>query len=540
MSKPVNQTTPSQTATLTAVEYSSSILTLPDEVAIHIFNYVNNARDITACGLVCKQWRDLTQDGVLWKSLFRSLFPESKELETKDLDFQKVCQEAYRDQLVSQNIANGVYASGTMDPHDEVFQLKIVDGRLISNSTSFGIKIWDLKTHQCLSRYGRKTMIDEWSPDFNVDGKCFSVCYSNGTTIKITDIKTKQHLHPIKIEPYANPFVRNPNPITSLDFCDGLLLVQYWLGSLEIWDVKTGARLSSFELVDSGQRSKKNCAYLIIDSCAYLIIDSGQFYEKFACGSDGKIVIFQKERDKEDDCKPLRLTGHKDLVTSFASAGKMLFSGSFDKTIKIWDRETGQCLQTLTAHTGKVFDIAYDDGKLFSCGNQENVIRIWDFKASNHVIFAEIAGLFMKSDASAMDRFNRMPQREKDAIYGELHRIVSFKNDYFGCAEHAFHDQHGLRTTPQQKAQAIHNHLLRKIANLFEVNSTRAMEKFTQLPKEVRDKIYGELYEIIKHNPSFKSYDCCGEHAFHDQFRLSSTPQQKAEAIRKYLSRTSK
>ena len=46
------------------------------------------------------------------------------------------------------------------------------------------------------------------------------------------------------------------------------------------------------------------------------------------------------------------LKGHKDLVlcVSISSDSKLIISGSFDKTIKIWEIKSGKILKTLTGH----------------------------------------------------------------------------------------------------------------------------------------------------------------------------------------------
>ncbi len=46
------------------------------------------------------------------------------------------------------------------------------------------------------------------------------------------------------------------------------------------------------------------------------------------------------------------LRGHTDCIGRIAWSpdGRMLASPSDDKTIRLWDAETGQCLRTLTGH----------------------------------------------------------------------------------------------------------------------------------------------------------------------------------------------
>lgn len=64
------------------------------------------------------------------------------------------------------------------------------------------------------------------------------------------------------------------------------------------------------------------------------------------------------------------------LTLGLGSRGKIV-SGSRDKTIKIWDGDTGICLSTLHGHKGSVLCLAYDDEHLVSGSSDQNVI-VWD------------------------------------------------------------------------------------------------------------------------------------------------------------------
>ena len=54
-------------------------------------------------------------------------------------------------------------------------------------------------------------------------------------------------------------------------------------------------------------------------------------------------------------------------------------SASWDKTIKIWDSDTGICLNTLEGHSKEVRSIALTlDGRIIVSGFSDRSIKIWD------------------------------------------------------------------------------------------------------------------------------------------------------------------
>lgn len=81
--------------------------------------------------------------------------------------------------------------------------------------------------------------------------------------------------------------------------------------------------------------------------------------------------------------------GHEDSIGSLVIVGKTLYSSSKDKTIKIWDLNSGICSATLKGHTGMVTSIIIKDEKLYS-GSMDKTIKVWDLK--RYVCTATFAG----------------------------------------------------------------------------------------------------------------------------------------------------
>ncbi|KAH7187153.1 hypothetical protein DER44DRAFT_680937 [Fusarium oxysporum] len=74
------------------------------------------------------------------------------------------------------------------------------------------------------------------------------------------------------------------------------------------------------------------------------------------------------------------LEGHMNWVSSvvFSKDGKLIASGSWDHTIKIWNVATGEEERTLVGHTGPVSSVVFsDDSKLIASGSHDHTIKIW-------------------------------------------------------------------------------------------------------------------------------------------------------------------
>ncbi len=80
-----------------------------------------------------------------------------------------------------------------------------------------------------------------------------------------------------------------------------------------------------------------------------------------------------------------KLEGHTDCIFSvdISRDGKLAISGSFDKTLRVWDLNSGKCCKTLKNYFGPVFSVIFSpDDKFILSGNLNN-ISLWDLAKEN-------------------------------------------------------------------------------------------------------------------------------------------------------------
>ncbi|TAE28788.1 MAG: hypothetical protein EAZ92_07720 [Candidatus Kapaibacterium sp.] len=104
---------------------------------------------------------------------------------------------------------------------------------------------------------------------------------------------------------------------------------------------------------------------------------------------DSSTTVLESASRKAKGTEPyLILRGHVGTVrsVSFSPDGKLIVSGSEDKTVKIWDAATGTILRSLRGHGNSVTSVFFSpDSKFVISSSKDKTVRIWDAETGNTI-----------------------------------------------------------------------------------------------------------------------------------------------------------
>ena len=232
------------------------------------------------------------------------------------------------------------------------------DGNRLAVLSSIGTWIYDVRTGEALD-----LITEPFTEDMHLspDGKTLAV--GSDGSVYLWDLQAKE---------LRNVLVGDANRIGALAFSPTGETVAgaTWKNAIQLWDRQTGKLLKTFI-----GHTDLNTRSMTIHFMAYS--DDGKRLASVGWEDRTTIRIWDVETGQR--LQTITALPKHIYSVAYSPDSQSLVGGGSDSNIYLWDVGTGERLKTLTGHTSDVGSVTYSrDGTTLVSGSWDKTIRFWD------------------------------------------------------------------------------------------------------------------------------------------------------------------
>ena len=224
-------------------------------------------------------------------------------------------------------------------------------------TTSNTIQLWDAGNAKELQRFeGHSDGVR--SVAFSRNGQ-YLLTGSNDGVARLLDTTTGKQIRRFE----------SNSGVTSVTLsADNRYVLANELGRLKLWDVASGKEIHEWQ------------GYIIASPFS----SDGRFVLIGNNDNNGHVAQVWNIASGED---VLSFEGHSQTISSvaFSPDDQFVLTGSFDKTARLWDRDTGAEIRRFEAYS-EVYSVAFSpDGRFVLTGHEDKTARLWDADSGKEV-----------------------------------------------------------------------------------------------------------------------------------------------------------